>query len=286
MIAQYDFFRTKYGEELLIDLIHLEDLEKYIQHSPIQRLSYYDITVITDGQGTFTIDDYEQELKGGKLFFSAPGQIRKWNVTNTPKGYVLIFENEFLCTFFSDSHFTERLSYFNLKDSPSALELTSDDFSKLTDLFLNIKAEIFSFRMNDTHMLRALLYQTLIFLQRKFTTAYPSSDKSSLNRYIDKFEQLVETDGFQHRNVDYYAQQLCITSGHLNSLIKAHWGVSAKRYILNKTIIEAKRLLLYTEMSVDQIADRLHYPNTTYFAKVFKEFTHTTPLIFRRRKNP
>ena len=40
MITQYNFFRTKYGEELLIDLIHLEDLGKYIKLSPVQRLSY------------------------------------------------------------------------------------------------------------------------------------------------------------------------------------------------------------------------------------------------------
>jgi AraC family transcriptional activator of pobA len=139
MITQYDFFRTKYGEELLIDLIHLEDLDKYIKLSPIQRLSYYDITVITDGNGTFTIDDHEQELKQGNVFFSSPGQIRKWNTTLTPKGYVLIFEDEFLCSFFNDTQFTKDLSYFNLYDRPPVLELTSDDFLKLTELLQDIK---------------------------------------------------------------------------------------------------------------------------------------------------
>ena len=285
MITQYDFFRTKYGEELLIDLIHLEDLDTYIKRSPVQRLSYYDITVITNGNGTFTIDNYEQELKRGQVFFSAPGQIRKWNVIHTPKGYVLIFENEFLCTFFNDKQFTKRLSYFN-PYSPPVLELTSGDFLKLRDLFQEIKAEILSFKRNDKHILRALLYQTLIFLNRKFIVVYPVTDKSAINRYIDQFAQLVETDFSQNRNVDYYAQHLCITSGHLNSLIKAHFGISAKRYILNKTILEAKRLLLYTEMSIDQIAGYLHYENTSYFAKIFREYTDMTPLNFRKQVNP
>lgn len=286
MITQYDFFRTKYSEELLIDLIHLEDLDKYIKLSPVQRLSYYDITVITSGNGTFTIDNHEQELKQGKVFFSAPGQIRKWNIIDTPKGYVLIFENEFLCTFFNDTQFIKRLSYFNLYDNPPVLELISADFLKLTDLFKDIKAEILSFKRNDKHMLRALLYQILIFLHRKFIVVYPAPDHSTMNRYVDHFAQLVETYGFQHRNVDYYAQQLCITSGHLNSLIKAHCGISAKRYILNKTILEAKRLLLYTEMTIDQIADHLHYENSNYFAKIFREHTDITPLNFRKQVNP
>ena len=72
MITEYDFFRTKYGEELLIDLIRLEDLEKYIKLSPVQRLSYYDITVVTDGKGTFTIDNHKQDLRQNLVFFSSP----------------------------------------------------------------------------------------------------------------------------------------------------------------------------------------------------------------------
>ncbi len=286
MITQYDFFKTKYGEELLIDLIHLEDLGKYIKLSPIQRLSYYDITIITGGNGTFSIDDHEQELKQYNVFFSSPGQIRKWSTIQTPKGYVLIFEDEFLCTFFNDKQFTKQLSYFNLCDSPPVVELTPDDFLKLKGLLQDIKAEILSFKNNDKHILRALLYQTLIFLNRKYVTAYPLSAKKSTNRYIEQFAQLVETNFNQERAVEYYAQKLHITSGHLNCVVKEHCGISAKKYILNKTILEAKKLLRYTDMSIQQIADYLHYENTTYFTKIFREHTNITPLNFRKQTNP
>lgn len=163
MIAQYDFYRTKYGEELLIDLIDLEDLGKYMKLSPVQRLSYYDITVITGGNGTFSIDDHELEIKQNQVYISSPGQIRKWNTTQTPKGYVLIFEDEFLCTFFNDKQFTKQLSCFNLCDTPPLLELTPDDLLKLTGLLQDIKTEILTFKNNDKHILRALLYQTLVF---------------------------------------------------------------------------------------------------------------------------
>ena len=130
MIANYDFYRTKYGEELLIDLIDLEDLGKYMKLSPIQRLSYYDITIIIDGNGTFSIDDHELEIKQNQVFFSSPRQIRKWNTTQTPKGYVLIFEDEFLCTFFNDKQFAKQLSCFNHCDTPPVVELMPDDFAE------------------------------------------------------------------------------------------------------------------------------------------------------------
>jgi AraC-like DNA-binding protein len=156
----------------------------------------------------------------------------------------------------------------------------------LTHLFQDIKGEILSFKKNDKHILRALLYQTLIFLNRKFIGTNSPSDKSALNRYVEQFTQLVETGCFQNRNVTHYAQKLCITSGHLNGLIKAHFGISAKRYILDKTILEAKRLLLYSEMSIDEIAGHLHYENTSYFARLFRKYTDVTPLNFRKLADP
>jgi AraC family transcriptional regulator, transcriptional activator of pobA len=286
MITQYNFFRTKYGEELLIDLLHLEDLEKYIKSSPIQRLSYYDITVITEGNGTFTIDNYVRELKPGVVFFSSPGQIRQWNTTDIPKGYVLIFEDEFLSTFFNDAQFTKHLSYFTIYHSPPVLELATNDFLKLIALFDDIKAEILSFKENDKHILRALLYQALIFLNRNFKATLATPPQKITNRYIIQFTELVESDFYQNRKVDYYAQKLHITSGHLNSIVKEHFGISAKKYILNKIIVEAKRLLQFTNMGIEQIADYLHYENTNYFVKTFREHTNSTPLAYRKHAIP
>ena len=283
---QYDFFKTKYGEELLIDLIDLEDLEKYIKLSPVQTLTYYDITIISDGDGTFNIDNYEQDLKQGSVFFSSPGQIRKWNTDEVPKGYVLIFEEEFLCTFFNDTQFVQNLPYFDSYDNPPVLQLRSCDYDQLVALLQGIKYEISSFKNNDKHMLRALLYQILVLLSRIFVSTYPSSRKKPGDRHVNSFIKLVDTNHHQYRTVDYYAQQLHITSGHLNSVVKDHFGISAKKYILNRNILEAKRMLQFTKDSIDQIADRLHYENTTYFIRAFRQHTNTTPLHFRKQTNP
>lgn len=286
MITQYDFFRTKYGEELLIDLICLEDLDKYIKLSPVQRLTYYDITIIADGNGTFIIDNYEHALKQGCVFFSSPGQIRKWKTDKVPKGYVLIFEDEFLCTFFNDTQFVQNLSCFSSYGNPPFLQLKSDDYNQLIALVQDIKNEISSFKNTDKHILRALLYQILTLLNRRFISAYPPSRKRPANRYVDRFIQLVDTNHHQYRSVDFYAQQLHITGGHLNNLVKNHVGISAKKYILNRNMLEAKRMLQYTDRSIDEIAYLLNYENTTYFIRIFREHTHMTPLHFRKQKNP
>lgn len=135
------------------------------------------------------------------------------------------------------------------------------------------------------HMLRALLYQTLILLNRKFELRFPIAQKKTTNSHIKRFVEL-ETYHRQHRTVDYYAQQLHITSGHLNSIVKDYFAISAKAYILNESILEAKRLLTYKDLSIEQITDYLNYQSTTYFIRIFKEHTNKTPLNFRRPGNP
>ncbi|RXK85279.1 AraC family transcriptional regulator [Filimonas effusa] len=286
VIAQYDFFRTKYGDELLIDLIWLEDLDKYIKTSPLQRLSYYDITIIIDGCGTLSINGCKQQLKQGYIFFSSPGQIREWDTAVAPKGYALIFEDEFLHTFFNDAQFTRQLSYFQPGAVSPVLELVSEDLLKLTTLLKDIKAEIPVSGNADKHMLRALLYQALIFLNRKFVETFPLCMKRLNNRYIERFTQLADVHFIEERSVAYYARELHITSGYLNNLVKECYAVSVKKYILDRTITEAKRLLLYTHMGIDEIAAHLHYENTTYFVRSFRAHTQLTPLAFRERKLP
>ncbi|WP_343672858.1 AraC family transcriptional regulator [Chitinophaga sp.] len=286
MITKYDFFRRKYGEELLIDLVGLQDLERYIKVSPVQRLAYYDITFIVDGQGSFFVDSQLYPLSPGSAFFSSPGQIREWGVNIIPKGYALIFEEEFLCTFFNDAGFVKNLPYFGTSGLPHALLLDSDEFSRILGLLQNIRSEILEFKKNDKHILRALLYQVLVLLNRKFHSTYPSSMENRVSKYVSDFIQFVDTNHYKHRSVEYYAQQLHITSGHLNSLVKNYFGISAKKYILNRNIGEAKRMLQYTSLGVDEIAYSLNYENPTYFIRIFKEHTNFTPHQFRRQINP
>jgi AraC-like DNA-binding protein len=276
MIAQYDFFRTKYGDELLIDLIQLEDLEKYIIATPVHRLMYYDITIISGGTGTFSIDGIEHRVTRGTVLFSSPGQIRRWNTSKTPRGYVVIFEQEFLTTFFNDTKFVESLSFFN---SSGTLILDREDYKYLSGVLESMKREI---TVHDLHMLRALLYQVLIFLNRRFQ----SREKLSPNRYVHYFAQFVGDSYKQHRSVNYYADLLHITPGHLNSLVKQHLGVTPKQYILNRNMLEARRLLQYTTMGIDEIATTLNYESTSYFVRVFRLHTDITPLNFRKLSNP
>lgn len=282
MITQYNFHKTKYGDELLIDLIPLEDLKPCIDKTPTHCLTYYDITIISKGEGSFSIDRQKEPVEKGRVYFTLPGQVRHWEIAKMPQGYVLIFEEEFLCSFFNDTHFVQNLSFLGDSARHSSFILNTGEYNQIIPLLQNIHAEIRQPDLKDKHILRALLYQVLMLLNRMYLIHCPESHINQTNRHIQKFTRLVNNHYRNNRSVDFYAQHLNITAGHLNDLIKQHLGVSAKQYILSRTMLEAKRLLCYTELSVDEIAQYLDYENTSYFVRVFHKNTGETPLCFRK----
>jgi AraC family transcriptional regulator, transcriptional activator of pobA len=277
----YRFSRRKYGSELLIDVIRLESLGKYIRQTPQHCLTYYDITFIQEGLGSFAIDEHEFSITPNHLYFTAPGQIREWKVADIPHGLVLIFEEEFLCSFFSDPLFVKKLSFFRNRKAPSQLSLTIEQGEYLSNIMFQIEQEISESK--ETHLLRALLYQALAWLNNAYRTFYQLADKPQSGKTA-KFAQLVETYFCSEHTVSFYSSELCITSGHLNDLVKKESGISAKQYIINRLITEAKRLLLSCELPVSEIAWKLGFSDSSYFIRLFRNETGFSPLAFRKHK--
>jgi AraC-like DNA-binding protein len=277
----YRFSRKKYGGELLIDLIRLESLAKYIHQTPRHCLTYYDITLIQEGSGSFALDEHEFPITTNRLYFTAPGQVREWKVTEIPRGLVLIFEEEFLCSFFSDPLFVKKLSFFRNRKALPQIELDPGQGEYLRNIFLQIEQEIAVSK--ETHLLRALLYQALAWLNNVFRSQNQLAEKSQ-NLKATQFFQLVEKHFCNEHGVSFYASELCITSGYLNDLVKKEADVSAKQFIINRLMSEARRLLQSSEQPVAEIAWKLGFNDPSYFIRLFRNETGDSPLAFRKQQ--
>lgn len=288
-IPQYTFYKNKYGSRLLIDVVELKDIKKYLTESKAHALTYYDITFITEGSGSFMIDNRSYEAIPCDAFFSKPGEVRSWDTKNIVNGYALIFEDEFLSSFFKDPLFVQHLSFFNLEKTSVKLHLPSETYVRLLQLLKNIREEIDAFKQNDEHVLRALLYEALMLLNRiyfKLVIEEKSDNKDSSNLYVGKFIKLVYQNLKEQHSVRFYADELCITPNYLNEIITRAMRISAKQYIRGKMMDEAKRLLAYTDLSVSEIALELGYSTVSYFVRSFRQFTQKTPLLYREENKP
>ncbi len=285
MIKKYDFHKTKYGSELLIDLIRLETLEKYIINDKSHFLTYYDITLIQNGQGSLILDNNVFDIQENMIICSSPMQIRQWKIKAMPKGLVLIFEEDFLATFFNDSDFVKKLNFFYTIECEPVTSLTDSKNSYIENLLLNIETEILHFNNKNKHILRALLYQALAWLDREYTKHENIKVIDGVNDIVFRFKNLVSEFYKQEHSVNFYAEKLNISSGYLNDLIKRDIKITAKQFIQNKVILEAKKLLRNTPLSISEIAWKLNFNDDSYFIRAFKNKTGFTPKNYRSIKN-
>ncbi len=261
-IPRYTFYKNKYGSELLVDVVELKYVKKFLALSSVHTLTYYDITFVTEGEGMFSIDNQTCEA---------------------------VSRDEFLSSLFKDSLFVQHLSFFKSGKTSSKLQLSDELYMRILQILYNIKAEIDSYKQNDVHVLRALLYEVLMLLNRAYQKADiggESTSKETNNIHINKFIKLVDAHLKEQHSVQYYADKLCITPNYLNEIVTSIMGLSAKQYIQNKVMDESKRLLAYTDSSISDIAFELHFSTVSYFIRCFRQHTGETPLLYRKTHKP
>lgn len=289
-IPLYTFHKRKYGAELLVDVLDLDYVKKGIRKTPVHRETFYCIIFITEGCEKVGVNGQEREVREGDVICSRPGEVWSWMPEPQLKGYVLIFEEQFLLSFFNDSRFLERFAYLQTDRLSPFLRPESELFRRLLHLFKEMKTEIDDdpTAEKDEHILRAMLYETLMLLNRAGNAPAEniSGTDTAADRYADAFVKLVEREFATQHEVEYYANALCITPNYLNKIVRRRLGTTTKQYLTGKIAAEAKRLLTYTSLSIAEIADRLHFETATYFVRFFRKAAGTAPGLYRKQSRP
>lgn len=284
-IPLYKFHKRKYGAELLVDVLDLDYVKIGIRKTPVHRETFYCIIVITAGCEKVAVNGYEREVREGDTICSRPGEVWSWMPDPQLKGYVLIFEEQFLLSFFNDSKFLNRFYYLQADRTSPFLRPDSDLFQRVLHLYKEMKVEIDDERSDkDQHILRAMLYETLMLLnrvERMEIQGMPLNDTTA-SRYVDAFVKLAEQEFAAQHDVEYYADKLCITPNYLNKIIRQHFGMTTKQYLTGKILGETERLLTYTSLTVTEIAERLNFETASYFVRFFRKATGKTPSQFRK----
>ncbi|MBQ9637130.1 MAG: helix-turn-helix transcriptional regulator [Prevotella sp.] len=271
------FHKNKYGDELLIDVVTLDAIRNSPMFQDVMRQSFYGVMLTTGGEGDVEVDGEPYVASKGLVACARPGDV--CTVTND-RGLTsleLIFERDFVLSFFNDPHFLDGLSYFSSKRQSPYVMLDETLYNRIIGLYVEIQLEITHAR--DRHLLRAMLYETLMLLQK----ASPVSERQreSSKTRVARFRELVNEHFMTETSVEFYADILCVTPNYLNRIVRQAVGQSTKGYIQSRRMEEARHLLRYTTLSVADIADRLSFETPTYFVRAFTQTTGQTPLQFR-----
>jgi AraC-like DNA-binding protein len=242
---------------------------------------FYLILLITKGSGKHSIDHKEYNVEPGSLFIVSPGQVHCWDLSADTDGYVLFFKKEYFLIDFNHDKLV-KLPFFKTSYSVPCLKLEEDEQVTLSTMFSNINKEYQNHLFNYHEMIR--LYLNVLFLE--LSRIYSKKDEQSIIYsyeliQLNRFETLVNKYFKEHKSLVFYADKMNISSKQLSYLCKKVIDKTPSEILLDRVILEAKRLVIHTDMPINAIADELNYNDNSYFIRFFKKVCNVTPEQYR-----
>jgi len=245
---------------------------------PPHRRNFFTIIFFEDQQrGQIRINETRHTNLAHAILFQGQEHIFSFVREENVKGIVLLFKPSFLLPQIKETEFQYPL--FSLLNQ-NLFHLSQQEYLAFNQLFSVIHAEKHNKEVAK-YLLLSILEKSLLLFQAYTQEAQYISKKYHLTR---QFKHLVNNYFQSEKQVDFYAKQLNITANYLNDVVKSQTNRTAKRHILDRTLLESKNLLCYTDMDIAEIAHALNFSETTHFNRFFKKETQITPKTYRQQK--
>ena len=261
-----------------------------ISHTPVSYAhqdDYYVFGLLTKGTACGIIDFKELHLKKGDVFLVQPGQVHRFVCAQNAEGWLMMADGKFVGS-------EEKCTFDNFSLSASSFAIDEMRKEELRQIAILLERRL---KDGNRHNADAVGFHLIDFVVPHLAEAFIAviaeavQEQNSLRTTLSArqveivlaFRKMLTEYLSTHRQPSYYASLLNISTVYLNEVVKKVTGMSTALYIKGEVILQAKRLLVHTHLSVKQIADRLGFDDYAYFSRLFMQATGFSPTEFRRK---
>jgi AraC-like DNA-binding protein len=229
---------------------------------------------------TVMLDFQNFRTRGPAVLFISPGQVH----TIRPKPGLQGVTVSFTQAFFDDetpppSRLLE-LPFFFPDDKQPWLRLAQQEIAETADLFGDLCNEYDRALSDAVGILRATLRLALLRLARIYARTSPPRKATRGIGIVRQFHLELEKHFRAETNIGAYASRLGVTPNHLNDVVHEQTGHSAGELIRRRRLLDAKRMLSHSQLSVSEIGYSLGFEDPSYFARFFRRYEAITPTAF------
>lgn len=238
------------------------------------------IIYITGGSGVLQIDFDEYSALENRIFFIEKYKMWYLNKANNLRGYLVQFTDLFYNFIYTGNPKLKSDQTLAGEISPF-IRIPQRSKTVLKSLFDILIHEYISAKTNSKEIICLELKALILMYRRNPVMAGNIFESGRKKQLINDFRKQVENQFTELRTTKDYAYILNITPNYLNALCQEFFLKSVSEIIRERTILEAKRLLMHSGLSVSEIAYKIGFTDNSYFGRYFKNDTGMTPKNFR-----
>lgn len=240
---------------------------------------FFQFVFITTGSGWHQLDFEKYKAEAGSFFIVKPGQMHNWKLNPKTSGIIIEFTHESLPK--EIAWVSELLA--KSRTLPDLIKFSSTQKKEIVQI-LNSMLKEFSERSTSFQIcLQNYLSNLLIQLLR--STKAKSTQATTTDSIVEKFRQLIDQNYKTEHAVEFYSQALKVTPKALTMRVTRTVKKSARKLIHERVLLEAKRLLAYSNLSVSDVGYSLGYDDPNYFVRFFHEHVGQTPAKFKANRS-
>lgn len=257
--------------------IRIEKLEDRIKPGvPFpHKHDFFQVMLVTSGKGFHQIDFEKHKVTAGQMFLMKPGQMHSWELGKTVKGYIVEFNTQSLNAFKESAALIEDFSL-----SPDAYTFSNKkNFNEIIELTKTMINEFERQREMHDLCLQGLLTSFLVQIIRSYQSNLKQHKTLSI---IEKFKELLEKNFKHSHSVEFYAHELKVSPKALTMQFSRSLGKPPSQLIQDRLLLEAKRFLSFSQLSIADIGYELGFEDANYFSRFFRKHMKMTPARFRK----
>lgn len=239
------------------------------------KVSFYQLVWINKGQAKHRIDFHEIQIHADEVLVISPGQVCEFDTTSEYSGKMILFTDSFFSVSEADTNFlytSQILSLIKQNRIVSICPLLMGNLMQLLEEEMKVSADKYQAGISQS------ILRIILFAAERTLKATHSANILSL---ASDFCNAVETNFKENKKLEYYTNLLAVGEKALSREIKELTGETPKVYIDKRVVLEAKRLLAYSSLSVKEIGFSLGFEEPANFNNFFRKHTNRTPIQFR-----
>ena len=282
--SEFDDFYQTLGYRRVVALPEFDilrfDESRHVQvpFMPPFRKSWYQVVFKLNPVKSVWLNAESIEPTNTLLLFNSPHHVYSWQLDTELKGFILLFKPDFVSAI---PNFEYEFPFFQLTEPNTIIVLPED--VPVFDAYL---VQMLTASTANDHYKREILQSLLIAFLYRCKSAYQHQQQAAGQQprnvtLVSQFRQLVAAFYLEKRTVATYAKLVNVTPNHLNAVVKEVTGSTARHFIVERLLTEAKNLLRHTDLDINAVAYALQFDEPTNFGKFFKNYTNQTPGQFR-----